>query len=334
MLVKFSILLVLVFSLSSGAADSNSEFSLKAGERLVVSVTEAQINVVASPTTKAVKILFPDGGSAADFQIEKRDGILELRSRDQLTKSEFGKPNSQLAGKKHKEIEILLPSLNPPGVELHLLEGTVSLTRFSKEALLQVLKGKILVKDCQGASLHINIQRGEVLIQDSQGKLNLDSYAAATTLKNFNGDVELQNFSGETLIEKNRGFLNLNQVAGNTRIIGSSGGLQFDLGKGIITTQQFAGRIDGQSNEGSVNLTLSPESDVNIKAQSGKVTIQSASNSGSMLNVSTAEGEIYGPSYLKVGRDSSGKSLKGRIKGEQQKSTIIVRGQETVIVIK
>jgi hypothetical protein len=64
------------------------------------------------------------------------------------------------------------------------------------------------------------------------------------------------------------------------------------------------------------------------------VTVQAPPNSGASLNLTTQEGEITVPSYLKVNRDGSQKSLRAHLKGDGQKGSIFVRAVEGSIIIR
>jgi hypothetical protein len=318
------IFLSLLLSFDASAVITEVPFAIN--ERIMISISEGNINITTSPQAQNVKIAFSEG-IEADYSIEKTEGKLEIRSRDQLSRADFGK-----TGKKKRDIEIVAPPSS--ALELHLLEGSANISKFSREVLAHVQKGHLTIKECQGANLTLQAQKGDITVIDSQGRMLLDSYAASVSVKGFIGDIELQNFSGETLLEKSKGFISLVLGSGITKVQSSSGSLQFELAKGILNSILFKGRVEGQSGEGAVSVNLAAESDLNLKAQSGRVTVQTALNSGTLLNVSSEEGEIYGPSYLKVSRYGGAKHLRGRLKGDSQKSSVVVRGQEATIIIK
>jgi hypothetical protein len=48
----------------------------------------------------------------------------------------------------------------------------------------------------------------------------------------------------------------------------------------------------------------------------------------------TVDGEIFVPKELKVNRLSSEKSVRGRLRGEAQRGSIVVRSQEATILVK
>jgi DUF4097 and DUF4098 domain-containing protein YvlB len=139
---------------------------------------------------------------------------------------------------------------------------------------------------------------------------------------------------GEVAIEKTRGFISVISNQANIKINGGSGTLQFEIVRGSLLANQFQGRTEGHSQEANVGLQLSTEQDVNLKSQSGRMTVAMPKDSGAMLNLNSVEGEIIVPSYLRVAKEGSSKSLKGRLKGEGKESLIIIRSQEGAIIVK
>ena len=71
-----------------------------------------------------------------------------------------------------------------------------------------------------------------------------------------------------------------------------------------------------------------------MKAKAGKVNITPPAASGASVNLFTVDGEIFVPKELKVNRLSSEKSVRGRLRGEAQRGSIVVRSQEATILVK
>jgi DUF4097 and DUF4098 domain-containing protein YvlB len=290
--------------------------TVKETEKVVVVLNDSNVNIL--PTNNR-QLQIQSSDPSDNLILTNKDGIVEVRAAEKTG-------NKKAASK----VDISLPA---GIIELHAQEGSIILQKHKGDMLLHLQKGKILIKDNVGqANLHA--QKGDIQVLSHQGKLIVDSYMAGITIKDLIGDLELQNFGGETHLEKDKGFLNLNIGQGAAKVLQSSGSLSFELGKGTMTAQLFQGRIDGQTQEGQVNISMASESDLNIKSQSGKVTVQTAANAGSYINVVSQEGDIYGPSYMKVNRDSGIKILRGRLKGDTQKGSIVVRTQEAAVIIK
>jgi hypothetical protein len=196
-----------------------------------------------------------------------------------------------------------------------------------------LVKGKVTSVG-GSASLTIQLQNGEVSVQDQTSKLIADVYKGQLIVRNLQGDLDGSVFSGTMNIEKTKGFLLINTTQSVAKVLQSSGTLQFENIKGTVVTQQFAGRVDGQTSEGSVSLGILPDTDVHVKSTTGKVTVQTVAGSGALLNLLSTEGEIIVPSELKVNRNATEKSVRGRLRGGEQKGSIVVRSQEGSIIVK
>ncbi len=311
------------FAISAGAAVS-SEIPLKGGEKILISVPDAVINVQAtSAKTLSVRLL---EAAADDFNVQTAGSVIRVEANDKSSKENLGK----VSPARKKVIEISGPSLP---LEIHLFEGQVNLTRWGKEALVHLQKGRITSREGL-ASLNLHSQSGEIQVLDHQGRVAVDSYKASLTVRNLTGDADLENFAGETLVDKARGFLSVTQGPGSSKVLSSGGTLQFETTKGVTNIQAFQGRVEGQTQEGPVNVTMTTDSEVNVRSQNGRVTVQTPANSGAALNIATVEGEIQSPSYLPVVREGSQKSLRGRMKGEAGKGSVMVRTQSGVVVIR
>ncbi len=291
-------------------------------EKLIVVVPQAQITISDSPGSSQLKVHFNE----SEMVLVKRDGNYELRLRAPQNKDSLLAATAGL-----RVIEIVGPSLP---VEIHLMEGQVALNQWKKEALIHIQRGKVIAKEGR-APLAIQVHKGEIMVSDHLGKLRIDSYSSNVQIKNLIGDLELDNFSGESVLEKAKGRMELRQTNGAAKVIQGSGNLQFELGRAILNSTNFAGRVEGQSQEGPVNINMALESEINVKTQTGRVTIHGVA--GSSLNVHTQEGEIIGPSYLQIQKEGASKTLRGRLQGQSPGASngiIYVRTQEGPIVLK
>lgn len=300
-----------------------NEIPVSEADKIIISVGEAQINVVTNPQSKSFRLTLSEGAQE-EFAIERRDRQLRVVLKNQGNREDLAKFSN-----KKRSIDLIGPSVP---LDIHLFEGQVMLSKWTKDALVHVQKGKVILKENSGA-VTAHVQKGEIQALDHQGKLTIDSYAANAVIKNLNGDLNLENFSGDSVIEKAKGAFSLNQSQGSLKISGSSGSMNFEVGKAQLQSLGFAGRIEGQTQDGAVVITMGPESEVRVRSQSGRVTVSGA-GIGAYVNVASVEGDVFAPNYMKVNRDSTGKSLRGRLRGDVQKGSISVRSQEGAIVIK
>lgn len=302
---------------------ATSEFPLKDGDRLKVAVSEISIQITGGKSS-SLRVYAQDSG-ADTLLFERKEGMIEIRDRELSDRKEFGKVKLP-----KRVIEITGASLP---VEVHSFDGQVTVAKWSDDVHIQLQKGKINIKDIQG-NLDLHSQKGEIQIQNVSGKVQLDTHQASVVIRDMNGDLDLVNFAGDTVLDKSKGNFDLNFNQGTTKVLTSSGSLEFETGKGVLTSQGFQGRIEGQSQEGTINVVMASEQDLSVKTQTGKVVVTPSANSGASLNLTTVEGDIYVPSYLKVNRDGASKFLRGRLRGDVQKGHLSIRSQEGSILIK
>ncbi len=321
-MLSLAALFVAILAVVPGLA-SPVEFALKGNEKLLISVPEAIINIQSGPQ-KNLRINLVES-AARDYAVRTQGHQIRIEPAVAVSKDQFGRIQPQ-----KRVIEISGATVP---VEVHVFDGQVQVSKWSKEVLLHLQKGRIAVRESAG-TLSLHSQTGDIQVVDHQGRIQIDSYKSQVSVRNLAGDAEISNFAGETILEKTRGFLSLNQGQGGTKVVGSSGSLRFELTKGVLTVQGFQGRVEGQTMEGPVNVTMAPESDVNIRTQKGRVAVQTLSNSGVYLNLQTAEGEILAPNYLNIRREGSQKSLQGRMRGTAQKGSVVIRSQEGTIQVR
>lgn len=297
-----------------------AEYSVKETSKIFISGHDAQVIILNSAQTAGTKIGL-DAQAEADFLFEETEqGIRLTRKSAETSTDKKTKGKIEISGKQTP-------------IEVHLIEGSITATKWTKDLFLHLQQGKINLKENQ-STVVVHSQKGEATIVDHKGKVIVDSLQTSVSIKELNGDLDLQSYQGDVVLDSVKGNLILHTTNGAAKILKGSGSVLFETGKGSINSQNFLGRIEGQTNDGQVQVALQAGQDVNVRTQTGKVTIATLPNSGALLNVTTIDGEIYGPAYLKVARDGSQKTLKGRLKGENSESTIQVRSQDGTVIIK
>lgn len=326
--MRLSSFLVFLLSQSLVLSAQAAQFDvpLKGGEKMLINIPQGMLQITANPALKAARIQL-NGQAAGEYGVYNESGVIAIRSKNGISKESFLNAKSEAL---KFPIEIQTPALP---LEVHVGEGQVQLSGWNGEAFVQLRKGKILSRSGNGG-LIVHNQSGEISVADHRGRLDVDTYKAQLTVKNLTGDADLENFSGENNVEKANGFISVSQDQGSTKINSSSGTLKFNIGKATLSSQAFGGRVEGQTQEGPVNIVMSADSDVNVKSQSGRVTVHSAKGSAPSLNLASTEGDISGPNYLKVNRESGLKTLRGRMNGESQKGSVFIRSSDGAIVIR
>lgn len=320
---------ILAHLLFPSAIAATYEVPVAEGDRLVLKGLEAQVLVVGQGGNN-LKVAGVEGvGTEGVFVVTKKDHIIEIRMNEYNGKRSWlnilPKASSQL-----KKIEIVGASIP---ADIQLRGGSVVAQKWSKDLKVSVTQGRVSSLGGAG-NLQVYVQKGDVNIQDHNGKVETDSYNGTMALKNIQGDLEASLFAGQLQVEKVRGFLSLTTQQSNSKINQSSGTLQFENGKGALNIQGFQGRLEGQNQEGLITIGMALDSEVDVKAKSGKVSVQLPPSSGAALNLLTTEGEIVVPSELKVAKLSTEKSVRGRLRGDAQRASVFVRSQDATISVK
>ncbi len=298
-------------------------------DRIVVVGLEAHVQLNAQPNAPKLRVSgIDDTSDPGNFALEKKDRVLFIKMQEYADKKEWKEALSRAP--KRKTLEFVGASIP---VEIQLREGQVSSQKWSKELKVSLVKGRVTAMG-GSASLSIQLQNGDATIQDQSSKVAADVYKGNLMVRNLQGDLEGSVYAGTMTVEKSKGVLTLNTTRSTAKILHSSGTLQFENVQGSIVAQQFAGRVDGQTGEGPVSLGILPDTDVHVKAASGRVSVQTVAGSGAMLNLLTTDGEITVPGEIKVNRSATEKTVRGRLKGGEQKGSIVVRSQEGNIVVK
>lgn len=298
------------------------EIPYKAGDKVKIKSTDSVVFVTVGSHSTSIKAEMTP--SSDDWRVENFDGVVEIRAKD------FDSVQIEKKGKPRR-LDVTVPS--GTALEIFGLEGILSLQKINKDSFINWQRGKVSVRDSIG-NIRIQTQKGDILVADHQGKVFIDSMSANVQVRDLNGDLDLHAFTGETNVDKSKGFLAVNNGSGVAKIVNSSGTIQFEQSRGQFHVANFQGRIEGQTNEGSVTVNMSTENEINVKSQTGKVTVQTPPGSGAYLNLSTGDGDLYLPSYMKIVRDGSTKSVRSRLRGENQKGSVVFRGVDASIIIK
>lgn len=325
-----AITLVLMNLLIQPLMAATFEAPVREGDRLVIKGLEAQVQLNATPGATSVRISgVEESGSEGAYVVTKKDNIIEVSMNEYGSKKTWMNILPRAASQVRK-IEITGASIP---TEIHLKGGSVIAQKWGKDLKASLTSGKVISTGGVG-TVQAYVQKGEIGVIDHAGKVTADSYAGTMGLRNIQGDVDASLFSGLLQMEKVRGFVSLSTQQANAKVNQGSGTIQFENGKGSLTLQAFQGRLEGQNQEGTVTVQMAMDSEVDVKAKAGKVNITPPPSSGASVNLFTVDGEIFVPKELKVNRLSSEKSVRGRLRGEAQRGSIVVRSQEATILVK
>lgn len=305
------------------------EIPVTKGDRIVLKGFEAQVQLVGKPGAP-LRINGVEATSTEGvYTVSKRDNVIEVKMNDFSGKKSWMEALPR-ASSLIKRIEI---SGEPVAAEIHLRGGSIVAQKWTRDLKMSMTQGRVNVSNGAGA-LSVTVQKGDVTVADHNGPVMTDSYSGNTALRNIQGEVNATQFSGQLQAEKVRGVMTLATQQSTSKINQGSGTLQFENGKGAFSVVGFQGRVEGQNQDGTVSVNLPLEGEVDVRSKSGRVSIQLPPGSGASLNLLTTEGEIVVPGELKVVKQSTEKSVRGRLRGDAQKATVFVRSQDGTISVK
>jgi hypothetical protein len=298
-------------------------------DRLVVKGFEAQIQLIGQPG-QPLKINGVESNSTEGvYIVTKKDNVIEVKMNEFSGKKSWMDALPR-AAQQLKRIEI---SGEPIQTDIHIRGGNVTAKNWSRDLKLSMTQGRANLTGGAGA-LSATVQKGEITVTDHNGTVLTDSYSGVTTLRNIQGDVNTTQFSGQLVAEKVRGVMTVATQQSTSKINQGAGTLQFENGKGAFSVIGFQGRVEGQNQEGPVSVNVPLEGEVDVRSKSGRVSVQLPPGSGASLNLLTQEGEILVPGEVKVVKQTTEKSVRGRLRGDAQKASVFVRSQDGTISVK
>ncbi|MFN7729122.1 MAG: DUF4097 family beta strand repeat-containing protein [Bdellovibrio sp.] len=314
---KFVFILVLS-AVPATASAVMTKWPLQPADKVKISVGRAQVGISRS---NDAQLSVQTTGPCRELQAESAAGHLTLREPDLL------KPRSE---SDLCVLQITLPAAQ--SLDVHVIDGSLVVQKLTSELVLHVQKGKLTLRNSSG-SAQAHVQKGDLVIQDYSGRVKIDTLQAPASIRNLQGDLELQALAGDHTIEKSKGNFRVNQAQGSLKVTSSSGALSFETVRANLNADLFNGRIEGQTQEGTVTLKLVSDADVNIKSQAGKINLQA--QAGTNVNLMIQEGDLFLPPSMSVVREGSAKSIRGRTRGEgAAKGSVFVRSQEGTITLR
>lgn len=300
---------------------------VSANDILIIKGLDIQVSFVKA-SGNSLKILGLDNNSTpGSYRAERRGNQIVVLMNEYDSKRDWKNALSQKPRK--KVIEVRGPAIP---VEVHARDGQLTFVQWANKAEVHLINGKILSN--QSRDLNLTLQKGEVTTNDLQGSLKVKATQAQMTFKNSNADADIQIQSGQLSSEKGKGNWNITSQNATVKILQSQGVLEVQNQKGLWTVSKFKGRVDGQMQDGNINMSVLEDSEVNLKSNSGKIQIQVPQGAGSYLNLLSAEGDLFLPGDLKANRGGTEKSYRGRLRGESQKLSVTARSQEGLIILK
>lgn len=318
---KFNIvaleIVFVIFGALPASAQSLSQVSLEGVEKILLQVGNANLKFIGNSEVRRIhldesQVTVQKDGAVAVIRYKDFDGNAEVTDKAAPLSIEiFGKVQVEVHGR-----ELRIDTQN--------WQSDIQLQANSLKANLQSGGGYV-----QASSLKVDWFSNEF-----KGRVKGDFQTGKVSFKGGTLDGELNLLNGEITCEKATGALAMQSFAAQIKATKCGGSWTVDNLKGGTVAQAWEGRFEGVSQEGPFAVSLGNEGDVNIKTQSGRVTLTPPATASVALNLQSSEGDIVTPNYLKISKEGQKKYLKGRSQGQGEKGSFYVRTQEGVIFVK
>lgn len=197
---------------------------------------------------------------------------------------------------------------------------------------LSSLKGRIVAQST-GENVHLSLQKGEIQSIQNKGAMEIEAYGGKVLVKDGQSSIKLLLFNGDLNIEKNSGKLHLVSYSSSAKINDQQGAVQLQWGKGNLSMTDFMGHLEGESQDGTLQIQVKPEARVDLQAMRGRVQVQLPNGSGASLRLKTATGDLIVPSPLKPAREGKYRVVNGKLAG-LNKGRVNIHSEEASIIVK
>lgn len=294
------------------------EFSVVGFEKVVVVAPAAQIVIGSAASNAATAMVRTSPLPQISWSAREDGKTLRLTASASTGAPRGGAP---------LKIDILGGGF---AVDVHLHDGQVQVLKWARPVLVDLQKGKVTAKENR-SGLSVQVGQGQIAVADQAGPLRVDLFKGDVGVSGLQGNLQLSGHQGDVKLDKANGSLQVQLYQGAVDVKGSGGSLQFQTGKAALVASGFKGRIEGQADEGNVNLGLVNETEAAVKTGTGRVTLD-AKNSGSLLILRSEEGDITGTRNLRAGRDRGAQVLRGRVKGGDGGRIEVVAARGNIVV--
>lgn len=277
----------------------------------------------------AAKIQFVGMKDKGNWNFRKDNGVLVVEEKDYDSKLFHMPPDGVKEGAKEKLV------LKVPALPL-LISGNdldVSLEGVRSSVKVMIFKGTVKGFKTQG-ELRVFLNTGDVNLDGHSAALFLNGSQVKLGMKNSSSDVNVNNYGGTVSLEKNTGHNSIFNYQGTISLKEVTGSSQIELLKGSVQIAQSQGRHDIVTDEVSVDLKATKESDFNVKMKNGKLNYASSGVGGIWLNLNSKEGDIYLPSPLKPQKVKAETFYKGRTSGEKSAARLEAKSVNAAIIVR
>ena len=179
--------------------------------------------------------------------------------------------------------------------------------------------------------IFISSFKGNIDLQKTTGKAQIDLYEGKVSVKNHKGDLKFKSFSADLNVSESQGVFAIQLNEGSLKIQKSAGYLDFVGNKLKLNLNDFNGDIKGFTESGELRASLKPE---NLELKTGTAPVRLyVKGQGPQVSASTKEGQIYAPRYLYKKFEGKSIHVSGRIRSRTKKGSINVETERGKIYI-
>mgnify|MGYP001245961131 CR=1 FL=1 len=277
----------------------------------------------------AAKILFVGMKDKGNWNFRKDNGVLIVEEKDYDSKL-F---RVATEGVKEGPKERLVLKVPPMPIFVSGNDLDVTLDNLRNTMKIVVFKGSVKGFKTQG-ELRVFLNSGDISLDTHSAPLFVNGSQVKLAVKNSVSDVKVNDYSGTVNLEKNTGHSAIFNYQGVVTLKEVTGSSQIELSKGSVSIAQSQGRHDIVTDEVSVDLKATKESDFNVKMKNGKLNYASSGVGGVWLSLNSKEGDIYLPSPMKPQKVKAETFYKGRTSGEKSAARLEVKTVNAAIIVR
>ncbi len=215
-------------------------------------------------------------------------------------------------------VEVSMPER---ALDLGVRRGNVQITNLNARLNVHVQNGEVSILGGEG-DLYLTHQEGLISIKGRRGRQHIESFSGRLIAEKISGHIEIDNFMGDTNLKQVEGSLFYSSTKGNGKLNSVKGRMEYSLGHGNLNILELSASLKGQSQQANVQCQIRGEADVHLQSQEGAVNL-TLIDSKANLQLSSQEGNIVVPNFLKVTDLGTQKNLRGQLRGAAQGNVVV-----------
>ena len=247
--------------------DVERSFAVAEGDRVIVDVERARIQVTAWDRPEVAFSAFE--ADRLDFEFSQDDGELRIEGRDDSVGGLF----RWFGGESRAEITLSVPYQQH--LNLRTSGGNIEIDRLQGEFTARTSGGNIEAGAIDGP-VDANTSGGRVIVDQASGAVNAQSSGGSIRLGSIAGAVEARTSGGNIRIAES---------GANTAARTSGGSIEIENAGGAVQARTSGGSVE-------VGFAGQPEADSELRTSGGSVTVSLPDGFQAELSGSTSGGSV------------------------------------------